>query len=190
MVLSEYNLTGIVLAGGKSSRFGQDKGLFVYHGKALAEHSLETLRPLCEELFISTNNPEAYEGFGIQCISDTYKDAGPLGGIHSALSHAKNDKTAIISCDTPHVPTQLFLKMLQAMDSYNIVLPVHGGFAEAMCSIYSKSCLPVIEQALLTGNRKILDAIKPLSTLFLDVEQEDFYDKRIFHNINTKGDVG
>lgn len=189
MVLSKYNLTGIVLAGGKSSRFGQDKGLFVYHGKALVEHSLVTLRPLCDELFISTNNPEAYEAFGIPCIPDTYKDAGPLGGIHSALSHAKNDKTAIISCDTPHIPTHLYIRMMQAMGSHDVVLPVHGGFAEAMCSIYSKACLPVIKKALLTGKRKILDAIKPLNTLFLDIEQEAFYDKRIFHNINTREDV-
>ncbi len=182
-------LSGVVLAGGKSSRFGTNKALFNYRGKRLVEHALDVLRPICGELLICTNNPEAYAGFGATCITDIYENTGPLGGIHSALTAAKNDQIAIISCDTPFIPTELFKIMVLEMTTYDLIMPVHKGFTESMCAIYSKSCLPALEQALITGKFRILDAIKPLNSRFLPVDQESFYTWEIFHNINYKEDL-
>lgn len=189
MAVSENKLTGVVLAGGKSSRFGQDKGLYVYQGKPLVEHSLSILQSICNELFISTNKSEAYSVFDVPCIPDKYMESGPLGGIHSALLHTGNEKTAIISCDMPNIPAQLFSKMANIMGCYDLVIPVHEGFAETMCCIYSKNCLPVIEHALMIKKHKILDAIKTLNILHFNIDREAFYSKDIFHNINTKKDL-
>ncbi len=182
-------LSGVVLAGGKSSRFGTDKAMFHYRGKPLLEHALEILMPLCNEMLISTNKPDNYSGFDAKSVADSYQNSGPLGGIHSALTAAKNDRIAVISCDTPFIPTELFRKMASEMGNHDLIMPVHNGFTESMCAIYSKKCLPVIEQALIAGKFRILDAIKPLNSRFFPVDKESFYTREIFHNINYKEDL-
>jgi len=182
-------LTGVVLAGGKSSRFGTDKALFHYRGKPLVVHALEILMPLCNEMLISTNKPDDYSEFDTKCVADIFEHSGPLGGIHSALSAAKNNRIAVISCDTPFVPTELFNKMAMEIGTHDLIMPVHRGFTESMCAIYSKGCLPVLEKALINEKFRILDAIKPLNCRFFPVDKENFYAPEIFHNINYKKDL-
>ncbi len=75
------------------------------------------------------------------------------------------------------------------MNTYDLIMPVHKGFTESMCAIYSKSCLPELEQALIAGKFRILDAIKPINGRFLPIDQESFYTPDIFHNINYKKDL-
>ncbi len=182
-------VTGVVLAGGKSSRFGQDKGLYPYNGKPMVLHALEILAPVCSKLMISTNDPLSYEGFGYECIEDLSPNAGPLAGIQSALAHAPTEVVAIISCDTPHIPSALYSRLIQSIRNYDIVMPVHGGFIETMTAVYAKKCLPGIEAAIRSKRFRILDAIEPMDSLFLEIEHECFYRPGIFHNINYKKDI-
>lgn len=73
MQKKEAKIVGIVLSGGKSRRMGQEKGLVKYRGKALIEYAIETLKPLCHELVISTaNNDYAY--FGLPMIAEEIPD--------------------------------------------------------------------------------------------------------------------
>lgn len=182
-------VTGVIIAGGKSSRFGQDKALFNYHGQSLVEHAINIIKPNCSRLAINTNKPEAFAHLGMECITDTLPDAGPLSGIHTALSYAGEGKVVIIACDTPHIPTELFAKLLEQIKNHDLAMPVHKGFIETMCAVYSSHCLPAIEAAIKTQKYRILDAIKTLSARFVDIDGEDFYHPRIFHNINSRKDV-
>ena len=88
--------TGIVLAGGKSSRMGQDKALLDYQGKRLIDYAIELLTPVCSEILISTNQP-GYENLGFQLIVDQYPDCGYIGGLHAALANAANNWDVVIS---------------------------------------------------------------------------------------------
>ena len=72
------NINGYVLAGGKSSRMGKDKGMIIYNGKAIIEYIIEQLKPLVNKLVIVSNNFE-YEKFGVEVINDLLKDIGPVG---------------------------------------------------------------------------------------------------------------
>jgi molybdopterin-guanine dinucleotide biosynthesis protein A len=182
-------ITGVVLSGGRSSRFGQDKGLYPYKGKPLVLHALAILEPLCRKLMISTNDSSSYAGFGYECIADISHNAGPLAGIQSALTNAHTEGVAIISCDTPSVPSALYKKLINSISDYDVVMPVHDGFIETMCAVYAKKCLPQIEAAINSKQLRILDAIKPLDKLFLNIEDEAFYKPDIFHNINYKRDI-
>lgn len=182
-------VTGVVLSGGKSSRFGQDKGLYPYKGKSLVLHTLEILEPLCSKLMISTNDSRSYAGFGYECIEDISPDSGPLAGIQSALTHSPTDNVAIISCDTPNIPTALYARLIESIRNHDVVMPSHGGFIETMTSVYAKKCLPWIEAAIKSKHFRILDAIKPMDSLFLEIDHEGFYKPDIFHNINYKEDI-
>ncbi len=182
-------ISGVVLAGGQSRRFGRDKGLYVYKNKPLALHAAEILEPLCDEIIISSNKPAEYAPLGFRVISDIYKNCGPLGGIHSGLSHAAHDKVAFIACDTPHIPASIYSFLLQHQQSYDAIMPAHGQYIETLCAVYHKGSLVQITASLENKTYKILDAHKDLMVRYISVEAEDFYSPEIFHNINYQDDI-
>jgi molybdenum cofactor guanylyltransferase len=182
-------ITGIILAGGKSSRFGSDKALFEFHGKRLVEYSIEILTPLCKSLLLSTNQPEKFAFTGLQTVKDIYPDCGPVGGIHSCLLQSDTEHNLVIGCDLPWLETSLFHFLLQNSFGYQVVMPTHNGFRETMASYFHKSCNVTLEQALKDKRYKIFDAIKPLRTYYPDISNEVFYSEKLFSNINYRGDI-
>jgi molybdopterin-guanine dinucleotide biosynthesis protein A len=81
---NQMELSGIILAGGKSSRMGQDKGLMLFRGKQMVQYSIELLNLFTSQILISSNNQE-YNQFGFPVVSDIYKECGPIGGLHAAV---------------------------------------------------------------------------------------------------------
>ncbi|TVR41044.1 MAG: molybdenum cofactor guanylyltransferase [Bacteroidia bacterium] len=181
--------TGIVLAGGKSTRFGEDKALYLFKNKPLVLHALDILRPFCDELMISTNSPESYQDFGVKTVMDIYTGSGPLGGIHAALSISQGSHAAFISCDTPFIPSDIYPFLLENMADHQAIMPAHGEYVETMCAIYQKSSLPFIEKAIVGKKYKILEALKAINVRYINIENETFFRPEIFHNINYKTDL-
>ncbi|HEX2617972.1 MAG TPA: molybdenum cofactor guanylyltransferase, partial [Flavobacteriales bacterium] len=98
----DHRWTGVVLAGGKSTRMGQDKALLEVNGKPLLVHALDRLRPHVQELLL-IGDPRKYGKLHAACIADDLQDLGPLGGIVTAMNHAKHDKLLVLACDVPGV---------------------------------------------------------------------------------------
>jgi molybdopterin-guanine dinucleotide biosynthesis protein A len=183
------HVTGIILAGGKSSRFGTDKALYPYNEKRMVEYAIEILRPICSEILLSTNNPGDFLFTGLKPIADIFTGCGPLGGIHACLLQSKNEHNVLIGCDLPELQTDLFRTLLNYKSGYQVVIPEHHGFKETMASYFHKSAVPILENALKRNQFKLTDAIAPLQTLFLDVEKMPFYSDKLFINLNTKEDI-
>ncbi len=80
--------TGIILAGGKSSRMGEDKGLVLLNGKPMIQYVIEALKGVVSDIIIISNNA-SYNKFGIPVYPDIIKDKGPVGGIFTGLHHSK-----------------------------------------------------------------------------------------------------
>ncbi|HPG34509.1 MAG TPA: molybdenum cofactor guanylyltransferase, partial [Lentimicrobium sp.] len=78
-MINKSQITGIVLAGGKSTRMGTDKGLMIFQGKPLVMYSIDLLSMFCGRILISSNNPE-YAKFGYEIIADELPGAGPMAG--------------------------------------------------------------------------------------------------------------
>lgn len=118
-------LTGAVLAGGHSSRFGSNKALYTtaddtslgrqLHGRTFLQHALDTLRPLCDELLISASkaNATAYGHEGVRVVVDEVADCGPLGGLASLLSETMTPWLLLLTCDMPFVTTASLQSMLE-----------------------------------------------------------------------------
>ncbi|HUX54292.1 MAG TPA: molybdenum cofactor guanylyltransferase [Williamwhitmania sp.] len=182
-------VTGIILAGGKSSRFGVDKALYPYRGKLMVEYAINLLRPLCAELLLITNNPKDYTLTGLKLVEDLHKGLGPLAGIHSGILASRNSDNLVIGCDLPELHSDLFHALLNHKEGYQVVMPIHNGLKESMASYFHSSSIPILEEALHNDRLKIFDAIVPLKTLFLDVVGMPFYSENLFTNINTKADI-
>lgn len=182
-------LTGVVLAGGKSSRFGTDKGLFPYVGKLLVQHAIDILRPFCGEVLVSTNKPEAYAFTGLRTITDIYTDCGPLGGMHSGLSHATGRVVFFLGCDMPGVKGIVFPYLLSHLGDYQAAVPLNNGFRETLCMAMKKECLITVEQAIQQKKFRILDMLEGLKVSFPELSNQPFYHKEMFHNINYREDL-
>lgn len=96
---------------------------------------------------------------------------------------------AILSCDTPHVPAELFAFLKKNLGDHDAVVPMHNGHKEATCAIYTTACLPHLEHAIQLKRYRILDALKQANILFLDVTSASFYREGMFYNINYLKDL-
>lgn len=182
-------VTGIILAGGKSSRFGTNKAMFHYKGKPMVELAIEVLRPICSDLLISTNQPDHYSFTRLMCVPDTYPDCGPLGGIHACLLQSDNIHNLIIACDLPELEPRLYQVLLQHRSGYQVVIPVHHGIKEPTASYFNKNTAPVIQEALIQKHLKLRDVLDTLHTCYLDVGKMAFYSDHLFANVNTLKDL-
>lgn len=103
--------TGIILAGGKSSRFGSNKAIYDFQGKTMLKHSLDLLMPFCDRILISGDKEEYYK-YDYACVPDKYGMIGPLGGIISCLEESETEENIIVTCDMPLVTKDLLGKLI------------------------------------------------------------------------------
>ncbi len=174
-----------ILAGGKSSRMGEDKGLMSLFGKPMIQYVLEEVKKLDVAISIISNN-SAYKKFNFPVYKDIIKDVGPLGGIHSALSRSEKPKIVILSCDTPYVTIELIEKLLNHSDEAKIIIPAFEEQLHPLIGIYHQEALSHIEAEINNSTFKIIEAIKKYDNLVIDANN---FDKIVFKNLNSKADV-
>lgn len=105
---------------------GMDKGLIEYRGRPLIEWALETLTPQVDQLVLSANrNLDTYAAYGHRVLPDTLPDfPGPLAGVLAALDAVQADWLLAVPCDTPHLPSDLAARLLDAALDQNVPLAV------------------------------------------------------------------
>jgi molybdenum cofactor guanylyltransferase len=143
-------MNGYVLAGGKSSRMGQDKGLMRFGSRALVEYSIFALSGLADKIYLVTANRE-YEQFHLPLVEDTLKEVGPAGGILTALQHTDTDCNIVLSCDMPFMQNRLIQSLLDQIEDASICIYRHENFIEPLCGIYRKKALPDWQAAVDAG---------------------------------------
>lgn len=140
--------TGIVLAGGKSSRMGVDKTTLEYKGKMLAEWSVNILKPFCNEILVSSNNVTLMQ-LGYPIVADTFKDNGPMAGIVACLEKAQNEICLVIACDTPFVSPNIYEELIRHMEDYKIVMASdEQGRPQPLIACYSKKIIAFLHDQL------------------------------------------
>ena len=184
-------ITGIVLAGGRSSRMGEDKSLMRLNGKTLIEYSIDALRPICEKVIISSNNPN-YDFTGCEVWPDELPDQAPIIGIYSCLKRSKTELNIILSCDIPLMSASMIGFLLAKSADYDITVPVHdNGQIEPLCGVYKKSSQEILKEFIESGNFRLNDCIRSASYQFIPVDaQIPCNTPNLFLNINTPSDFG
>ena len=181
------NTNGYILAGGKSSRMGTDKGLLLIEGKAMIEFVIEQMQSVFDNLVIVSNNPE-YAKFGLKVIPDLIKDIGPAGGIYTALNHSDNQLNFIVSCDMPFVTKEAIAFLVTNSNDSQIVLLENQGKLEPLFGVYSKDCEEKWLQLIQQGKVKLQDMVLHFKLKTLSVENNEIFPASFFKNINTKAD--
>jgi molybdopterin-guanine dinucleotide biosynthesis protein A len=181
-------VNGYILAGGKSSRMGQDKGLAYLNERSLIEYVIEAVRPAVQQLILVSNNP-MYEKFGLEVIGDVSRFRGPAGGIQSALSHTNTKYNFITACDTPFVTTEAARYLIKLAGNADITLPIHRNRIQPLFGVYNKGCLAKWESLMNVGIVKMRDMIPSFKLCLIDTEVNELFGEDHFININTKEDL-
>lgn len=188
-IISDKNneINAYILSGGKSSRMGKDKGLMLFKGKPLIQHVIEQLLPAVKNIVLLANNPE-YKDFGLEVIGDYIKDIGPAGGIYTALKHTDTSCNFIVGCDMPYITTAAVEFIIQSSYQSQITLPVYHQMIEPLCGIYSKECLTKWHELVLQNIVKLNDMITYFKLQKLNMDNNELFSEKLFHNINTQHD--
>ena len=186
-----HEITGIVLAGGKSRRMGQDKALMNFRGKPLVQHAVELLRQVCGKVIISAN--KTHYGFtGSEIWPDEQDIQAPMIGIYSCLKRTRDEWILVLSCDMPFVDPKLLELLISSAGSgtRGVIIPVHDGDCiEPLCGLYHKSLIPLMEQRIRVRDYSLQHLIQQSNHLLLETGPFlSFYDPLIFLNINTTED--
>lgn len=183
-MIDKNKITAIILAGGKSSRIGQDKGLVQFRGKRLIEYVIEAAKSFTDSIIIITSNPD-YKQFGYPCVEDELKEKGPLGGIVTGLTHSSTPKNFLLGCDMPFISKNVFTALKNAAGNEDVLLTQHKGLAEPLCSLYDRSCIIHIKSCIEQNQLKITDALVGLSIKPISFDHERWFTGNEFANINT-----
>jgi molybdopterin-guanine dinucleotide biosynthesis protein A len=180
------NVTGIILAGGKSSRMGSDKGLMIVNGKPMVEYIIEELQSLDIPVIIVANNPE-YEKFGIPVFTDSIKNKGPMAGIYTGLLHSSTESNVVLSCDIPKVSAKLIKKLVSNANQSDISILKHGNTLHPLIGIYKRSTLRGLKRKLDSDQLKMKQFCIDMGCSFIEINDDNNeFDPGIFFNVNTR----
>ncbi|MFZ0285140.1 MAG: molybdenum cofactor guanylyltransferase [Terriglobales bacterium] len=181
------NLTAFIVAGGKSTRMGSDKAFLPWGNGTLLSHALKLASSVTPNVRI-VGDSQKFATFGT-VIEDIYRDRGPLGGIHAALSSTATDLNLMLAVDLPLIESQFLQFLMERARSGDatVTVPRAGGVSQPLCAIYRREFLPVAEQSLKAGKNKIDALFAQVRTRI--VEESEFtragFSTAMFRNLNT-----
>jgi molybdopterin-guanine dinucleotide biosynthesis protein len=180
------DVTGIVLAGGKSSRMGKDKALLPMPGGTMLSVALLFLRQHFYKVMISGDRPDL-EGKGVQVISDSYPGCS-LAGIHSALKAADTDWVFVMPCDMPFPSTSILNKLLKERLNADAVVPRTDKGCEPLFALYHRRVLEVVERFLQQKRFRIYDLFEVIDVNYIVQNELTENSDLTLLNINTPQD--
>lgn len=183
-------LSGIILAGGKSTRLGRDKAWEPLLGVPLLQRTADRLRPLVAELVLVRRRGQSLPSLQADCpvleVEDIYPDTGPLGGIFTGVTAAREDAAFVVACDMPLLQQPLLRFLTEQCAGHDGAVPVNAErFPEPMCAVYRKSCLPAMERRLKEGLYKITAFFGLVDIKLIPFEAWRAYDPQALSLVNA-----
>lgn len=181
------NITGVILAGGRSSRMGgNDKGLTLLNDKPLFQYVIDRLRPQVNDLLINANrNQGLYQTSGIPVVSDIISGfVGPLAGMHTGLSHSATEWVVFAPCDVPALPSNLVSKLWQGKQQALAAYVHDGDRAHPTLVLMHVSLKSVLAKYLAKGDRKLMIFMESVNAQPIIFSGQ----RDLFSNLNTPAD--
>lgn len=193
MTVGKGGISGIILAGGKSSRLnGADKALLSLGPWNPMERIYSVFKDLFDEIILVTNDPLRHLAWDVMIVTDIFDLRSSMTGLHAGLYSASNPYAFCVACDMPFINGRAVAEMVAlAEPPWDVVIPETPGGLEPLFAVYSIKCLDAFERNLKKGSLKIQSAfrklrIKKIKSEILKTWDPDFDS---FFNINTPADL-
>ena len=190
MINSGHKITGILLAGGMSSRMGREKGSLVIGGQMMYQYPLKALEALCDEILIAGSTPLP-GNLPYPLSNDKISGIGPIAGIHTCLEHSSNNLNLVLSYDLPMANVGLLEYLVEQSDEWEMLVPaMRAGRPEPLCALYRKSMSTVFGSMIEKKDFAVHRAIPLARSRVLYIQPDmPFYKPDLFLNINCEEDL-
>ena len=189
-------ILGVVMAGGRNSRFGDIKAFAQVGGTRIIDRVIIALGAVSSDVVLSANDAATYSSVGLEMRGDVVPDIGALGGIHAALNWAKergDDGIIVAACDMPFPSIPLLEVIRDAAANHDAVLPESDSRRgiEPLFGFYSVRCLPAIDNAIARGDRRMIAFHSDIDLHVIPLEVvRTFGDPDVlFMNVNTREEL-
>jgi molybdopterin-guanine dinucleotide biosynthesis protein A len=189
----ETEVTGVLLAGGKSLRMGQDKRYLIVGEQTILERGLGVLRSMFHEILVVIAQDSPPLKIDARVVRDLVPDCGSLGGIYTGLTQATTPYIFAVACDMPFLNQAVIAQFTDRRNTADIVMARLAARLHPMHALYSKKCLPAMEQMIAARQLKIQGLLSHLSLRVQYITEADLLSIdpswRSFHNVNTPADL-
>ncbi|MCK9413978.1 MAG: molybdenum cofactor guanylyltransferase [Prolixibacteraceae bacterium] len=179
------DITGILLAGGKSSRMGTEKGLVEFRGKPLIQYGIDLLSHYTDRIMISSGNP-GYLPFGLELISDEVSGQGPAAGIAATLKRSTTPWSIVLACDLPFLEREFIDALFDIPIDYHAIVPIHDGNMEPLAALYHRNMGTVFEEEVANGNLALHKILQACHVNFFEADQLIKKYPNLFVNLNSR----
>jgi molybdenum cofactor guanylyltransferase len=187
------DVTGVLLAGGKSRRMGVDKRFLELGGETLLRRALSVYERLFRDILIVVAEPvPELRALGHEIVTDLIPGCAALGGLYTGLSRARSPRVFAAACDMPFLNSAVIGHLLEFGDD-DVVMPKLATGLQPMHAVYAKTCLPYFEQMMAINNLSIQSVVEhhTLRTRYVPEEPLRTLDPQLlsFLNLNTPEDA-
>jgi molybdenum cofactor guanylyltransferase len=187
------DVTGVLLAGGKSRRMGEDKRFILVGQRTLFERSCAVLCDVFEHVCVVIAQDSQSLQADVPVVRDLLPDCGSLGGLYTGLRWAKTQHIFLTACDMPFLNPDVVRYMVQLKDQADIVIGRWATRLQPTHAVYGRGCLPVIEEMINLHNKKIHSMIDHSALRVRVIAEGEIrqidHDGRSMFNVNTPSDL-
>ena len=191
VLMGKADVCAVILAGGQSSRMGFNKALLDVGGQPLICVLIDRIRPLTDQILISSNDSDSYKFLNFPVVPDHFRGHGPLAGFHAAMLQNNCSLYLVLACDLPNLQPTLLRNLVSFAEGFDAAIPrTRDGLAHPLCAVYRRTCLPSVEKALRRGSNKVIEIFldDSLAIRWVDPHEGQFEDMDLA-NVNTPEDL-
>ena len=174
-------LTGAILAGGHSSRFGSNKALFAPNGETLISKAAGLLRSVAREVLVSASQTNAgdYDFLGLKIVVDQHPNSGPMGGLETLLQRCTTPWLLVLTCDMPFVDKEALITMVSSLTGepdnalyqrdrpHALAWQRCDGSISPFPLLIERSALPKLQSRMRTGSLSMKGLLSDLDTYYI-----------------------
>jgi len=189
-------MTGVVLAGGRSRRFGANKALAAWEGATLIEAVVNSMLEILPRVLVVTKNSSELAFLKrkrVRIIEDACLEGHPMGGLFTALRGLKTGHAFVAACDMPFIRRELIEALWRSRADYDAVIPVWKDVRQPLCGVYARGCLGMIRSSIdsdMLGISRLFDDLRtrfmlepeiadidPQGLSFMDIDTCEDYER-------------
>lgn len=183
--------SAVILAGGLSHRFGQDKAFFEIQGKPMVKIVADILKAVFDKVIVAGGDIEKLQELGLICHPDPVPGKGALGGIYDGLTNSDSESIFFCGCDMPLLKPDVIRTILNNIGDEDVLMPVIKGMRQPLHAVYKKTILPAVERLVNSNDLFLPDLFEMVKVRHLDehifLKLPDYH--LSFVNINNPDDI-
>ena len=180
-----------IIAGGRGRRLGGlDKSELVIGGRRIIERQLAVLGRVVPHVFVVTDDHHRFRTAGLRVCGDRLPGAGPLGGLHTALTRAPGRRILVVAGDMPFLSAAFLRHVAARAPHADAVVPRNAAGLQPLCAVYDRGCAEVIRGRIERGQRRLVDLAGCLRVTEVGPDEVAAFnpDGMLLFNVNTRAD--